>query len=236
VEDEAFLTLAPPSAPGELAWNFGIGERFGYDVSQVISQKLESRKGDSNGVLQARDRNRGTFEFIAGKDQTALVIIKFHTEESFRNGAAVPREEIQKASATKYEAIATEKGTAEIKQPPDRADALFFFDAFLTLSVGERKLKDGWVRTKAAGFAKVGRYECVRLESEFEFSPTLGIGATLQRGRTIAWFALRERRFAWATTEVNTSTRTKARDKDGAWIVSLVDSHTRIRARVIDPP
>ncbi len=236
VEDEAFLDLPRPAALEPLRWNFGPGERFGYEFTQTHQTRMESRSGGKTGMFQARERSRGTFEFIAGKDRTALVFLKFHTEESIRDGVPAPHEAIEKAPHSKYEAIAKEDGTAEIMKPPGRADAAFFFDALLALGDGERKLKDGWVRTKAAGFAKVGRYECVRLESEFEFAPSSKLGATLQRGRTVAWFAPRERRFARASAVVASSTRTMAQDKDGTWIVTLVDSSTLLRAKLLDGP
>ena len=237
VEDETFLELPKPATLDPLRWNFAKGERFGYEFTQTHQSRMESRSGGTTGMFQARERSRGTFEFIAGKDRTALVFLKFHTEEAFRDGVPAPREAIEKAPQSKFEAIAKEDGSAEIVKPPGRSDATFFFDALLTLGDGERKLKDGWVRTKSAGFAKVGRYDCVRLESEFEFAPTSGLGATLQRGRTVAWFAPRERRFVRASTVAITSTRTKARSPEGgAWIVTLVDSRTLLRAKLLDTP
>jgi hypothetical protein len=236
VDDERFLDLPKPAESAPLRWNFGKGERFGYEVTQTIHQKMESRMGGKSGTLQARDRNQGTFEFTAGKDRTALVFLRFHTVESFRDGVQVPHSEIEKTPPTKIDAIAKEDGTVEIVKPPGRTDAAFFFDAFLALGDGKRPLRDGWVQTRASGFAKVGRFECVRLESEFEFAPASDLGATLQRGRTVAWFAPRERRFVRASTLVATSTRTRARDQDGAWIVTLVDSSTLLRAKLLDTP
>lgn len=236
VDDEKFLELPePPKAP-DLRWDFSSGRRFGHEATQTTTQRIEQAKGGRTNSMQARDRNRGTFEFIAGKDRTALVLIRFHTEEAFRDGIAATREEIAKNPPTQFDAIAKEDGSAEIVKPPGRADALFFFDALLALREGERKLKDGWVRTRIAGYAKVGRYECARLESDFEFAPQASLGATLQRGRTIAWFALAERRFVRASSSVAQSTRTKARDKDGAWIVSKGDSISAIRAKLVENP
>jgi hypothetical protein len=235
-DDEKFLELPSPKTPATLQWDFSPGQRFGYEMSQSLTQRVENRKGGKSGAIQARDRNRGTLEFIAGKDRTALVFIKIHTEEAFRGEVQIPREELEKSPPSKIEAIAKEDGTAEIKKPPDRADAAFYFDTLLALGNGERKMKDGWIRTRAAGFAKVGRYECARLESEFEFSPKAGSGATLQRGRTIAYFALAERRFVRASTAVVTSSRLKALDKDGSWAVALGDSVTRIRVSLLENP
>ena len=240
-EEETFLPLPKPAAVGPLRWNFGPGERFGYEFSQRHHARMESRCGAKSGQFQADERSRGTFEFIAGKDRTALVYLKFHTEESSRDGVAAPREAIEKAPYSKYEAIAKEDGTAEIMKPPGRADAAFFFDALLALGEGERKLKDGWVRTRMAGSGKVERFDCIRLESEFEFAPTAAPaatvqGGTLQRGRTVAWFDPLGRRFIRASALVVTSTRTRAQDKDGAWIVTLVDSSTLLRARLLDHP
>lgn len=236
IEDETFLALPKPAKAPELKWDFSPGQRFGHEVTQTITQRIEQQRAEKVVSMDARDRNRGTFEFVAGKDKTALVVLKFHTEEAFRNGIAATRQELDKNPPSRFDAIAKEEGTAEIKKPPDRADALFFFDAVLALAEGERTLKDGWVRTKTAGFAKVGRYECVRLESEYEFAPKAGLGTTLQRGRTVAWFALAERRFIRATSTVLTSTRTKARDKEGAWVVSKVDSSSTLRIKLVESP
>jgi hypothetical protein len=236
VEDESFLELPKHADLEPLRWNFSKGESFGYEVTQVIQQKMESRAGGKSGSLQARDRNRAMFTFKAGKDRTALVFLDFHTQESFRDGVQVPHAEIEKAPHSKFEAIAREDGTAEIMKPPGRSDAAFIFEALFALGEGERRLKDGWVRTKTAGFAKVGRYECLRLESDFEFTPSSPIDASLQRGRTVAWFAPRERRFVRASSVIATSTRTRAQDKVGAWIVTLVDSSTLLRAKLLETP
>jgi len=236
IEDETFLEIPKPAKAPDLRWDFSPGRRFGHEMTQTITQRIEQQKGEKTVAMDARDRNRGTFEFLAGKDQTALVVLKIHTEEAFRNGIAATRAELDKNPPSRFDAVAKEDGTAEIKKPPDRADAAFFFDAVLAPAEGERKLKDGWVRTRAAGFAKVGRYECVRLESEFEFAPKAALGATLQRGRTVAWFALAERRFVRASSTVVTSTRTKARGPEGAWVVSKVDSRTAIRIKLVENP
>jgi len=236
VDEGKFLELPRPAEAPVLRWDFSPGRRFGYEAVQTITQRIENHKGAQSGTMQARDRNRGTFEFIAGQDRTAIVLIRIHTEEAFRNDVQASREEIAKSPATKIEAAAKEDGTAEIRKPPGRDDYLFFFDALLALVDGERKLKDGWVRTRVAGFAKVERYECVRLESEFEFTPKIPLGATLMRGRTIAWFALHERRFVRASSVIATSTRSKTKDQDGAWIVSKTDSSTILRLKLLENP
>jgi hypothetical protein len=236
VDDEKFLELPKPAKPPLLQWDFSEGRRFGYEAVQTVTQRVEGRKGDKSGEIQARDRNRGTFEFIAGKDRTAMVLIRFHTEEAFRNDVQASREELSKSPPTKIDALAREDGTAEIKKPPGRDDYLFYFDALLAVGDGERKLKDGWIRTRQAGFVKVERYSCVRLESEFEFAPKIPMGATLMRGRTIAYFALDERRFVRASSRVATSTRTKMQDRDGGWVVSKTDSVTSLRLKLLENP
>ena len=235
-EEETFLERPGPPPAEALRWNFGKGERFGYEVTQSISLRMETQSGGKSTELQARDRQRGTFEFIAGKDRTALVFLKFHTEESFRDGVQIPHAQLEKIPASQIDAVAQEDGTAEIKKPAGRSEAAFFFDAFLALGVGERKLSDGWVKTRTAGFAKVGRFDCVRLESEYEFTPSSKERATLQRGRTVAFFALDERRFVRASAQVATSLRTCDQDASGAWSVKRVDSRTFLRAKLLDTP
>jgi hypothetical protein len=198
-----------------------------------VAQATVEIAGDKRVVTRSRDRNRGALEFLAGHDRTASGRVKIQTVESVINDAPVDPEVLEKHPATKLECRMREGGTAiEFKCVAGGSDPQFFFETLFALQDGERKFRDGSLRTKVAGVYKVHQWECARIESEFEFAPRNPLGATLMRGRTVAYFDLKGRRFVRAETAIAQSTRVKARVAGGAWVVRSTDLETVLRVKL----
>jgi hypothetical protein len=108
--------------------------------------------------------------------------------------------------------------------------------ALFALRPGTRDLTPGTITTRLAGYAKVGRYECARLESEFEIATEKPSDRLLLRGRVLSFFALAERKFIRASAAVSTSSRGHVLNKDGIWITSSLDAVTAYRVSFLEPP
>ncbi len=94
--------------------------------------------------------------------------------------------------------------------------------------------------TTLTGFARVERYRCARLETEFEMklapSATDGSGAGKMRGRVVAYFAVPEGCFVRIDAAVSFAYATRQKsskpDRGEIWNVGTTESHTLIRARL----
>ena len=234
VDDEKFLELPAPSAPPELKWDFSMGKRYGYDFSETLSQRLERQANGKRALNTAREKNRGVFEFAAGRDRTALSVSKIHTHEASLNDQPLARESFAKKPPSVSECLVSEDGTAESKSAKGLADARMYFQSLFALQPGQRDLAPGKITTRIAGYAKLQRFDCARIESEFEISTDKPSEKLLLRGRVIGYFAIAERKFVRASAAVATSSRGNALSKDGVWITSSLDAVTTYRVRLLD--
>lgn len=236
VDDEKHLELPPPAAALELKWDFSPGMRYGYDFSETLSQRMESTTGGERAVNTAREKNRGVFEFVAGRDRTALAVSKIQTQEASLNDQPIARESFAKKPASVSECVVTEEGAAESKSSKGLADARLYFQSLFSLRPGARDLAPGRITTRLAGYCKVQRYECARLESEFEIATDKPSERVLLRGRVVSYFALAERKFVRASAAVASSSRGNALSSRKVWITNSLDAVTQYRVKLLDGP
>ncbi len=236
VDPETPPAIPAPASTGPLRWNFSTGRRYAYQFSQILEQADEIVLPGRSRVARTRDRNRGAFEFVADFENTAKAALRIHTEESVVDGMAMTREELAKRPPSAFECTVKEDGTAQVRRVSGQADAQIFFDVLLALGEGEKAMKNGRVVTRLAGWRKVGRYECARLETEFELAPESPSGKSLMRGRTVAYFALRERCFVRAASSISVSLRSKGKTDQGEWATRAVDSRTTFRLELLNAP
>ncbi len=227
-----FTEIPTPEGVLPLRWDFSAGRKYAYEFSQTLNQVLVTAKGGERRVTRSRERNRGRFTFAAGEGKTAAAVINIKTEEAVVDGAPLPQETIDKNPPSHFECAVGEDGLPQgIRQREGEADARIYFEALLPLDEGERPVKDGRIATRRAGWFLVDGLECARLETEFEFTPKSTLGVTLMRGRTVAYFAFRERCFVRAGTAIAQGTRVRIRDEKGAWTTSAVDWETTFSLR-----
>ena len=233
VEPETHPELpAGPSAP--LRWSFPEGRRFGYGFDQTVRQVTTASQGARSGSMTGRDRNGGTFEVVGRGSGLAGLLVSIESREAFRDDKAVSVEELRQKGPSKFEAELREDGGATIKRLGEGSDAQLFFDLLLALQEGTRKLEGGaTVTTRIAGRRKVGRNECVRLETEIEASGEIAGGRRLMRGRAVGYFDPAEGRFIRASAAVSASQRVNGKDKQGAWVTQSVDSRTSFRVELL---
>jgi hypothetical protein len=236
VDDEKFLALPVPAAAPEFKWDFTPGNRLGYEFSETLSQRMEREANGKRALNTGREKNSGVFEFAAGRDRTALAMSKIRTQEAFMNDQAIARESFANKGPAVAECIITEEGVAEVKSGKGLADARMYFQSLFALQPGTRELKPGTITTRIAGYFKVGRYECARLESEFELTTDKPSERLLMRGRVIGYFAVAERKFIRSSVGVAASSRGNARTPDGPWITSSLDALTSYRVKFLEPP
>lgn len=240
VDDEQFLKL--PDKPGAApAWDFTPGQRYGYDFSETLTQRIERRAGDKKGEYTSREKNRGVFEFAAGRDRTALAMMKIQTVEAYINDKLVPQDPDQKGKGSVTECVVQEDGTTDEVKAKGFADSRMYLQSLFAVKAGTRDLVPGKITTKVAGFYKVGRYECARIESEFEMAGEKPSERHLLRGRVVGYFAVAERRFIRASAAVASSTRANALGKDretkaDVWSTSLMDAVTHYRVKFLETP
>ncbi|HEX7900865.1 MAG TPA: hypothetical protein VF950_24115 [Planctomycetota bacterium] len=236
VEPEHHPAL-PAGAAEPLRWGFPEGRRFGYAFDQTVRQVTTAAQGERSGSMNGRDRNGGTFEVVGRGSGTAGVLVSIESREAFRDDKAVSVEESRQKGPSKFEAELREDGAATIKRLGEGSDAQLFFDLLLALREGSRTAEGGaTVTTRIAGRRKVGRNECVRLETEMEFAgPTPG-GRRLLRGRSVGYFDPAEGRFIRASAAVSASQRQNGKDKLGGWVTQSVDSRTHFRVELLRSP
>jgi hypothetical protein len=111
-----------------------------------------------------------------------------------------------------------------------------YYQSLFALQPGTRPLSTGKITTKFAGFRKVGRYECARLESEFEILNEAPSSRLLLRGRVLGYFAVAERKFIRASAVLATSSRANVLADKGFWVTNSIDSVTASRIRFLEPP
>src|SRR6185369_4860849 len=235
VDDEKFIDLpAPAAAPVALKWDFSPEKRYGYSFNESLSQKMVREANGKRASNTAREKNTGVFEFVAGRDHTALAGSKIQTQEAAMNDQPIAKESFANKPASVSECILTEEGGLESKMKQGMADARMYFQSLFALVPGTRELTPGTIATRLAGYNKVGRYECARLESEFEISTDKAAERILLRGRVIGYFAIAERKFVRASAAVATSSRGNALSKENFWITSSLDAVTRYRVRLLE--
>lgn len=235
VAPENHLEIAPPPGAETLSWRFEEARRFGYDYGETLTQKIHRTLGERSEEHLSREKNRGTFEFIGAKDRTALCRVKIQTSELFVDGQPAARPPHEENPESASEAVVEPDGTPDLKKAGGRADARFYLLTLLALRPGERELQHGQVRTRIAGARKVERWDCVRIESEFESRVE---GARLRqvfKGRAVGYFCPAEGRFIRASAVVATSSRRLELTKDGAaWVVTRLDAVSQSRVTLLE--
>ncbi|HLY74242.1 MAG TPA: hypothetical protein VKU80_09000 [Planctomycetota bacterium] len=236
VDEEQFLRLADPAPATEFSWDFTPGRRYGYDFSETLDQRIERSAADRKASYTSRERNRGVFEFAAGRDRTATALMKIQTVEAFINDVRIPQDPGKKNEGSVSECVVSEDGTTEPVKAKGLADMRLYLQSLFSVRPGSRDLTPGRIVTKLAGTFKVGRYECARLESEFEMASEKPSERHLLRGRVVGYFALGERKFIRASAAVASSTRANALAKENIWSTSVMDAVTRYRIRLLESP
>jgi hypothetical protein len=196
---------------------------------------MQREAAEKKALNTSREKNRGVFEFAAGRDRTALAMAKIQTQEASLNDQPIARESFAKKPASVSECIVSEDGAAESKSTKGGADSRMYFQSLFALQPGERDLAPGRITTRHAGLFKVQQYECVRIESEFEIATDKPSEKLLLRGRVIGYFAVQERKFVRASVAAATSSRGNALSKEGVWITSSLDAITTYRVRLLGP-
>src|SRR6185436_15829954 len=116
VDDEKFIELpAPTSATVALKWDFSPEKRYGYSFSESLSQKMVREASGKRASNSAREKNTGVFEFVAGRDRTALAGSKIQTQEASMNDQPIAKESFANKPASVSECILTEDGGLESK-------------------------------------------------------------------------------------------------------------------------
>jgi len=236
VDDEKILELPAPATTPKLQWDFTPGRRYGYDFAETLSQRMERAADVRRAKNTSREKNRGVFEFAAGSDHSALAMSKIQTQEAYLNDQGIARESFANKPASVSEVFVLEDGSIELRSSKGSADVRLYFQSLFALQLGERAMAPGKITTRLAGYGKVGRYECARLESEFEISKDKPSERALIRGRVIGYFAMAERKFVRASAVVANSSRGNALSKEGIWITSSLDAVTTFRVRLLDGP
>lgn len=235
VAPEPYLELAAPPGAAALSWRFEEGRRFGYDYGETLTQQIHRTLGERSEEHLSREKNRGTFEFVGAKDKTALCRVKIQTSELFVDGKSVPRPPHDENPASASEAVVEPDGTPDLKKAGGRADARFYLLTLLAIRPGERPLQHGQVRTKINGARKVERWDCVRIESEFESTIEDARLRQVFRGRAVGYFCPAEGRFIRASAIVATSSRRLEVTKDGAaWVVTRLDAVSQSRITLLE--
>lgn len=236
VDDEKFLELTAPDPAPALKWDFSPDKRYGYDFAETVSQRTHQEANGKQATNNAREKNRGLFDFACGRDRTALSIAKIQTQEAFLNDQLIDRESYAKKPASTLECVIAEDGTPDFKQPKGTVDARMYYQSLFALQPGTRPLSSGKITTRLAGFRKVGRYECARLESEFEILNEAPSAKLLLRGRVVGYFAVAERKFIRTSAVLATSSRANVLAEKGFWVTNSIDSVTSSRVRYLEPP
>lgn len=236
VEEETFLKLPDPATPPVLKWDFTPGRRHGYDFSETLTQRIERVAGERKAVDQSRERNRGVFEFAAQRDRTALTLMKIQTQEAYLNDKLLVQDPEKKKQGSVSECVVTEEGATEPVKEKGLADARMYLQSLFAVKPGTSDLEPGRITTKLAGFYKVGRYECARLESEFEVAFEKPSQRHVTKGRVVGFFALAERKFIRASATVAGSTRAHALARENIWVTSMLDAVSTYRVRFLESP
>lgn len=236
VDDEKFLELPAPAEAPTLKWDFSPDKRYGYDFAETVSQRTHQEAGERQATNTAREKNRGLFDFNSGRDRTALSIAKIQTQEAYLNDQLIDRESYAKKGASTLECVLSEDGTTDFKQPKGTVDARMYYQSLFALQPGTRPLSAGKLTTRIAGYRKVERYECARLESEFEILNEAPSAKMLLRGRVVGYFAVAERKFIRSSAVLATSSRANVLTDKGVWVRNSIDSVTSSRVRFLEPP
>ncbi|HVR86747.1 MAG TPA: hypothetical protein VMU54_20660, partial [Planctomycetota bacterium] len=236
VDEQQFLELPDPASPPQFLWDFTPGLRYGYEFSETLNQRIERSAGDRKASYTSREKNRGVFEFAAGRDRTAMTLMKIQTVEAFINDARVPQDPEKKNQGSVSECVVSEDGTTEPIKAKGLADSRLYLQSLFSVTPGTHELTPGRITTKTAGYYKVGRYECARLESEFEMASEKPSERYLLRGRVVSYFALAERKFIRASAAVGSSSRVNALAKENIWSSSVMDASTQYRVRFLESP
>jgi hypothetical protein len=236
VDEETFLKLPDPATPPVFRWDFSPGRRYGYDFAETLTQRIERVAGERKVVDHSRERNRGVFEFAAQRDRTALTLMKIQTVDAYLNDKLLLQDPEKKKQGSVSECVVGEDGRTDPVKEQGLADARMYLQSLFALKPGTGDLEPGRITTTAAGYYKVGRYECVRIESEFEVASEKPSLRHLLKGRVVGYFALAERKFIRASAAVASSTRANALAKENIWVTSILDAVTTYRVKFLESP
>jgi hypothetical protein len=162
--------------------------------------------------------------------------MKILTVEAFINDAKVPQDPEKKNQGSVSECVVSEDGTTEPVKTKGLADSRLYLQSLFSVQPGTHDLAPGRITTKLAGYYKVGRYECARLDSEFEMATEKPSERHLLRGRVVGYFCIAERKFVRASAAVASSTRANALAKENIWSTTLMDAVTQYRVKFLESP
>jgi hypothetical protein len=236
IDEEKFLELPAPATESTLRWKFTPGDRFGYGFSETVSQKIVHAANGETAANLSREKNHGLYEFVGGRDRTALAMAKIQTQEIFVNDQPVSRELFEKSPASVCEGVMAEDGSVAPKKATGHLDARIYFQSLFALQPGGQTAPLGGITTRRVGHFKVGPYDCARLETEFEFSKKRPAEENLLRGRVVGYFAVAEQRFIRISAAIAASSRANAKNERGVWITSSLDAVTTCRLKLLEGP
>src|SRR5690349_9984959 len=81
--------------------------------SETILQRMLQEAGGKRAQNRSREKNRGVFEFAAGRDRTALARAKIQTQELYLNDQAASHESFAKKPPSTLDCVVSEDGTTE---------------------------------------------------------------------------------------------------------------------------
>lgn len=233
---------------GEVKWDFAEGKRYDYVLQQDMLNYSTTSDRFGKSELRSRIRGEGILEMLAGATRVARAYYKLTIREYEVNKELVPSEQLNKQPPAKIEFVVSEDGT--IREAKQHSGGETQVLEFLLPMPGERNVdwrgsyrQKGTIRTKIAGFAKVDRWVCARIESEFELDlePLLedGSGLGKMKGRTVGYFAVETGHFAAVRSAVSMVYHSRQKfAKPGEpvkWNVATLESHTLLQARLRQP-
>lgn len=246
-----------PAEPAESAscrWNFAPGAKYFYAIDQTIVNDSQTKDRFGNSRIRTTARGEGRLELDGSPSRVARALYKMTLRESVVDGVPMTPEQLNRQPAAKVECAFREDGSIEQSKTLSGGDAqaLEFLFALpgRELRSGETferpyrtygtYRQTGTLSTKLTGFARVDRYRCARLETEFAMTlapaATDGSGTGKMRGHGVAYLAIPEGCFVRIDAAVSFAYATRQKstkpDRGDLWNVGTTESHTLIRARL----
>jgi hypothetical protein len=241
----------PPAAEpaaAALRWDFSPGAKYVYRIDQSMANLSTARDPFGTQRLRSTLRGEGIFEIQAGRERTAKAWYKLSLKEWLQNDQP---QDINKQPPAKIEWTLREDGSvAESKSHSGgEAEGLEFLFELPRgelrpgsrterphRSVGTYRIT-GTVATTLTGYARVERWTCARLVTEFSLvmGPPLddGNGAGSMIGKIVAYFG--DGRFVRVDGAISFVWHTRQHYRNPGerprWNVGTLESHTLLQAR-----
>lgn len=248
IEPPSHVPLPDAPIPEALRWDLSAGRLHSYRLRQETSSTMTAAFRDQVEHRRAEMTEEGFADFRGLGNGAGRLEFKLALREYRVDGAPQNVNDMAPAVFTaQVRSDGSFSGAAVLKGAIDPAvlDTIFWLPsapgapgarAIDRPEMEGRPAQKGTARTVAAGWAKIERYECLRLETDVDLELLQADGRGRLRSRIVAYFAPAEGRFVHIDAATVLCMRTRAKavhpGRPAVWSIGSLDASGHFSAHI----